>query len=183
MKEYIVLIDENDREIGFEEKLTAHKKALLHRAFSIFICNEADGTLLLQRRAEGKYHSGGLWANSCCSHPRKGETMSEALSRCIKDELSAKIDIEKKMSDKKIRHLGKFTYLADFGSLSEHETDNVFLLYLTDDEISQLIPSPDEISEIKWLPPKEIDLWLCKIPEEFTAWFEKAYSFVRENLC
>lgn len=180
--EYIVLVDENDMEAGYEEKIAAHEKALLHRAFSVFIYDEDSGKLLLQRRAKSKYHSGGLWTNSCCSHQRKGESMCDALARCIKDELSAELDIEKKMSDGKIRHLGKFTYFAPFGTLSEREIDNVFLLSLTGDEIAALRPVPIEIEDTKWQSTAEIDLWYDKETEKFTAWFYKAYLFVREFL-
>lgn len=180
--EYIVLVDENDTEAGFEEKLFTHRKALLHRAFSVFIYNESKGEILLQRRAKSKYHSGGLWTNSCCSHQRKGEKMSDALARCIKDELCAEFDIEKKMSDGKIKHLGKFKYFADFGNLAEYEIDNVFLFYVSDEEIHLLSPIPNEIDEIKWLTLKEINIALSERGEEFTAWFPKAYSFVKEHL-
>lgn len=84
MEDHIILVDLLDREIGYEEKMKAHVRPLLHRAFSIFLYH--DGKFLLQRRAFSKYHSGGLWANTCCSHPRRGETLAQAVDRRLREE-------------------------------------------------------------------------------------------------
>ena len=129
MQELITLVNENDEIIGFEEKLLCHKKSLLHRAFSVFIYNEKTKTFLIQKRAKEKYHSGGVWSNSCCSHQRKDEAMEAALSRCVKDELSlcTCFSQEKNTPEKDfIRCVGKFRYFAQFEKNAEHEIDNVF---------------------------------------------------------
>ena len=185
MKELITLVNENDEVIGYEEKLYCHEKSILHRAFSIFIYNEKDNTLLIQHRAKDKYHSGGVWSNSCCSHQRKGETMEDALSRCIKEELTlhTKLTQNEKTPDKDfIRCLGKFKYYADFSNNAEHEIDNVFLYVIPQEKLPLIKAVETEIEEIKWLTAKQIDEWLSKSPEDFSAWFQKAYSFVKTHL-
>ena len=93
MEDLIIWVDENDNEIGYGEKLETHIKGQLHRAFSVFIFDWSDSTMLIQRRAIGKYHSGGLWSNSCCSHPYDGENFEDSIKRCIKNELNFDLDI------------------------------------------------------------------------------------------
>src|SRR4030042_2763439 len=116
--EKIILVDENDREIGTEEKLKTHEQGKLHRAFSIFVFN-SKGELLLQRRAKGKYHSGGLWTNTCCSHPREGEKLEEAVHRRLKQEMGLDCPLKEAFS---------FIYKVRFeNGLFEHELDHVFI--------------------------------------------------------
>ena len=97
MEEKIILVDENDKEIGSDEKLNVHKEGKLHRAFSIFVFN-SKGELLIQKRAKNKYHSGGLWSNSCCSHPRIGESIEEAVHRRLKEEVGIKTPLKEAFS-------------------------------------------------------------------------------------
>src|SRR5258708_894916 len=116
MEERVILVNDQDEEIGTEEKMCAHEKGLLHRAFSIFIYN-SKGEMLLQRRAKIKYHSGGLWTNACCSHPRKGETIEKAAHRRLKEEFGFDCNLKNAFS---------FIYQADLDKgLKEHEFDYV----------------------------------------------------------
>jgi len=116
-KELVVLVDENDNEIGVEEKINAHRKGLLHRAFSIFVFNSKN-ELLLQKRAADKYHSGGLWSNTCCSHPRPGENLKDAAHRRLQEEMGF---------DCSLREVFSFLYKKSFDNgLTEHELDHVF---------------------------------------------------------
>lgn len=185
MKELITLVNENDEIIGFEEKLFCHKKGLLHRAFSIFIYDEKRGTLLIQKRASGKYHSGGVWSNSCCSHQRKGESMDEALSRCVRDELTlCTCFSQKEKTPEKdfIRCLGKFRYFAQFKDNSEHEIDNVFLYAIPQEKIALIEKNESEVEDLRWMTAEEIKTELSKNPESYSAWFSEAFSFVCEFL-
>src|SRR6478736_6266868 len=116
--EYVILVDEQDNEIGTMEKLEAHRKGLLHRAFSILVFN-AKGELLLQKRAASKYHSGGLWTNTCCSHPKKGEPMKLTAQGKLKQEMGIEVQLE-------FSH--KFIYKASLDhNLTEHEYDHVLI--------------------------------------------------------
>ncbi|HCI57152.1 MAG TPA: isopentenyl-diphosphate delta-isomerase, partial [Bacteroidetes bacterium] len=115
--EFVILVDEQDREIGEAEKMQTHKLGLLHRAFSVLIYN-TKGEMLLQQRAETKYHSGGLWSNACCGHPRPGEKIEDAARRRLKEELGFNCSLKFSF---------KFIYKASFeNSLKEHELDHVF---------------------------------------------------------
>ena len=139
MNEWIILVDEQDKEIGFGEKLDVHVKEQLHRAFSVFIFDPKSQKMLIQKRAEGKYHSGGKWSNACCSHPRKGEIMEEALARRLQEELGFWMperlnvftypEFPDEMNINNIVEVGHFTYYAKFDGLSEHEIDHVFVYY------------------------------------------------------
>lgn len=118
MEDFVILVDNNDREIGLMEKMQAHREAVLHRAFSIFIFNSR-GEILLQQRAYTKYHTPGLWTNTCCSHPRKGETVADAASRRLFEEMGMICPLEEKFS---------FIYKADVSQgLIEHEFDHVLI--------------------------------------------------------
>ncbi len=185
MQEFITLVNGNDEVVGFEEKLYCHEKGLLHRAFSVFIYNEKNKTFLIQKRAKEKYHSGSLWSNSCCSHQRKGETMEEALSRCVKEELSLSADFskEKKTPEKDlIRCLGKFRYFAQFKDNAEHEIDNVFLYIIPQEKIALIKAVASEVEDIRWLTSEEIKAELSANPESYSAWFSQAFSFVCDFL-
>lgn len=136
MNSDIILVNENDEIVGYAEKMDVHKKQLLHRGFSIFIFDWRTKKLLLQKRASGKYHSGGLWSNACYSHPRKDEDLNECLSIRLKEELGIETQfhiVNPKdcglLIDEKdvIYSCGKFTYSASYGEISENEIDHVFL--------------------------------------------------------
>jgi isopentenyl-diphosphate delta-isomerase len=167
--DFLVLVDERDKAWGKLEKQLTHELGLLHRAFSVFIFN-SKGELLLQQRADEKYHSGGLWTNTCCSHPRWGEEMSDAVSRRMEEEMGMKCETEFAFS---------FIYNTPFqNGLTEHELDHVFLG--TSDEM----PSPDR-SEVKnWryvsvdTVRKDIELH----PENYTVWFKIVFEKVITQL-
>lgn len=152
----IILVDLSDNEIGTGEKLDVHVNNRLHRAFSVFIVN--DNKMLIQKRALEKYHSGGLWANACCSHPRKGEKLDEAVTRRLREELGIKCDTKKVFS---------FIYYEHYSNLSEYEYDHVFLgQYAGEIEINK-----NEIEEYKWIDISKLEEWLLNNPEDFAAWF------------
>lgn len=168
MQEQVILVDELDRPMGVMEKMEAHKKALLHRAFSIFIYN-ADGEMLLQRRALSKYHSGGLWTNACCSHPRPGEDTLQAALRRLKEELGF---------DTPLKEVLHFTYKTAFDNgLTEHEYDHVF----TGIYNGVILPNSKEVAEYRYLPISGIRALLAAEPEKFTSWFHLAFPMITDG--
>lgn len=183
----LILVDENDCEIGYGEKMEVHKHAKLHRAFSLFIFNRKDYTMLLHKRADGKYHSGGLWTNACCSHPRKGEELREAVIRRMKEELGLEFEeLDSQPSEDGYKYgglseLGSFQYFQQYDDCAEHEIDHVFYLSVMKPEIT-LSPDPDEISEVKWIRMEELVGWMKERPEDFTAWFPKAFALAYERM-
>ena len=160
-EERVILVDEHDNEIGAMEKMEAHEKALLHRAFSIFVFND-DGQMMLQQRALSKYHSPGLWTNTCCSHPRPGESLEEATSRRIVEEMGFTCEMREVLS---------FIYKAPFDDgLTEHELDHVFIgTYNEDPEIN-----PEEVAAWMWVEVDEILADVNENPENYTVWFKIA---------
>ncbi len=162
----VILVDKNDNEIGVAEKLAAHEQALLHRAFSVFIFYRLKNgalELLLQQRHPAKYHCGGLWTNSCCSHPEPGEATLTAAKRRVREELGLNIELQE---------TGHFTYKAEFANgLTEHEFDHVFIGYV---ENKNLKFDPEEISAVKWISLDELALVLKAGEMQFTPWFEEA---------
>ncbi len=165
MIEEVILVDENDTEIGKMEKMEAHEKAILHRAFSVFIFN-SNNEMLLQQRALSKYHSAGLWTNACCSHPRPGETTLNAAKRRLNEELGF---------DTNIKKVFDFTYKASFDNgLTEHEFDHVFV-GTYDQNIS---PNPDEVKTISFMTMDAILSSLTSEPAKYTAWFLIAFPKV-----
>lgn len=181
MNDVLILVDEQDKEIGTEEKIDAHRKGLLHRAFSLFIYDSKLNKMLIQRRAINKYHSGGLWTNACCSHPRKGEDLNTAIYRRTIEELGVSIS-EDDFDIGKIKECGKFTYRKDFGELTEYEIDHVFA-WLVDSSILQFVPNKDEIEDLMWIDIHDLMNWLEGNPDNFTAWFFPAYEiFINDVL-
>ncbi len=186
--EQLIWVDANDREVGSGEKMDTHVKKQLHRAFSIFIWDPQQKKLLLQKRAFGKYHSGGLWTNTCCSHPRKGQTMEQSLRDRLKVELGLDLPLEI-VSGKQsasvgavaAQEAGSFCYFADFGLLAEHELDHVYLVEQCAETMT-ISPDPEEIAELKWVSLEELDRWMKTKPEEFTAWFSPAWTLARKLL-
>jgi isopentenyl-diphosphate delta-isomerase len=163
MHEEIILVDPYDREIGTCEKITAHRERRLHRAFSLFVTDGA-GNLLIQRRAAGKYHSAGLWCNACCSHPRKGEMLADAVSRRAEEELGVP-----EFADGEPREIFSFVYYADYGELAEYEYDHVFLARL--DRETAFHPDPEEIEELSWISLEDLERSLLDHPNRFAIWF------------
>ena len=170
----LVLVDGLDRQVGVATKWDAHVTGSLHRAFSVVLLREgSDGPeLLLAQRAAGKYHSAGLWANSCCSHPRAGEELLEAAYRRVREELGCDA------SD--IREVDSFVYRAVFDNgLTEHEYDHVLLGRL----VGELDPDPAEVSDVRWVGFQDLARELADQPEVFSAWAPMVLSIaMRESL-
>lgn len=158
----VILVDEQDRQIGVMEKMEVHQKALLHRAFSIFIFNNK-GEMLLQKRAANKYHSGGLWTNACCSHPQPGQTTEEAAINRLQEEMGFTTPIKKAFD---------FVYKAAFeNGLTEHEFDHVF----TGIYEGIIIPNEEEVSDYCYKTIEDIKAALQSQPELYTEWFRIAF--------
>jgi len=163
--EQVVLVDHKGREIGTEEKLAAHQRGLLHRAFSIFVFN-SQRELMIQRRAASKYHSGGLWSNTCCSHPRPEEDILEAAHRRLQEEMGFDCPLEEVFT---------FTYKTPVShGLIEHEFDHVYIGYF--DGTPQ--DSPDEISEWRWISPGGLKSDIGVHPELYTYWLKRSLDRV-----
>ncbi len=158
--EQLVLVNEQDEPIGVMEKMEAHEKGLLHRAFSVIVFN-SKGEMLLQKRASSKYHSGGLWTNACCSHPRPGETVIDAAKRRMLEENNFAIDNPK--------FCFSFIYKSPLDNeLTEHELDHVLVAF--SDELPQ--PNPEEADALEYWDLEKLKLALKKSPEIFTVWFK-----------
>ncbi len=158
-KDCVVLVDENDEVLGEMEKLEAHEKGLLHRAFSVFIFN-TKGQMLLQQRAASKYHSPNLWTNACCSHPRLGESYEEGAHRRLQEELNI---------DTPLKHLFQFTYKSEVGEgLYEHELDHVFLGNFE----GEIDFNPEEVQALKWMSVNELSQDISANRENYTVWFQ-----------
>lgn len=165
MEEKIILVDENDQEIGQAEKMEAHRQGQLHRSFSIFIFN-SKGEMLLQQRAKSKYHSGGLWTNACCSHPRPGEGTSEAAHRRLQEEMGF---------DCELQEILQFVYKVKLDhDLWEHEFDHAFAGTF-DGEVK---PNPEEADGFKWIDSKVLLQDVEDHPEQYTEWFKIALKKV-----
>lgn len=178
----LILVDLADREVGRDNKLDVHQRGLLHRAFSVFLL---DGDrLLLQRRALGKYHSGGLWTNSCCSHPRAGETLAEAVPRRLAQELG--------VTGVTCREVGSFVYRATFANgLTEYEFDHVLVgewggasdsAGLKPDPVG-LKPDPAEVMDWRWVRLDELARDVAERPERYTAWLPEVLRLVLVSDC
>ncbi len=156
--EKVILVDAEDRVLGFREKMQAHESGELHRAVSIFVFDE-QGRLLLQRRAFSKYHSGGLWANSCCSHPRMGESAAEAASRRLDEELGVTCELVP---------AGTCMYRAEVGQgLTEHELVHLFAGRF----VGEASPNPEEVESCRWESIGSILSDMAVRPERYAAWF------------
>lgn len=167
--EEIILVDEQDREIGFAEKVEAHRNGgRLHRAFSIVLFN-ARGEMLLQLRAAAKYHFGGLWTNACCGHPRRGEALEPAARRRLREELG--IDAE-------LREVFSFTYTATDprSGLTENELDHVFVGCFD----GEPEPDPEEMDDTRWIDCSELERDLAARPEAYTPWFVRVVERLPE---
>ena len=159
MTDQIILVDENDKEIGHEEKMCVHEKGLLHRAFSILVFNSKN-EILLQQRAKSKYHCGGLWSNTCCSHPRKSEMLEDSIHRRLNEEMGF---------DCKLTKVANFVYKVKFDNgLTEHEFLHVFVGKFD----GKCSPNPEEADNCKWVSQEELRKDIEKNPENYTYWFK-----------
>lgn len=159
MEERVVLVSPEDKVLGQMEKLQAHQSGVLHRAFSVFLFN-SKGEMLLQKRAQSKYHSPGEWTNACCSHPRIEETYQEAAERRLKEELGISAEISEKFH---------FIYKAPVGGdLIEHELDHVF----TGNYEGPLELNKEEVAETRYISMEDLNAELKAHPENFTPWFK-----------
>jgi len=165
MIEKVILVDKNDNEVGTMEKQEAHVKGLLHRAFSVFIFNDKN-ELLLQRRAVNKYHSGGLWTNTCCSHPRQNEKTEDAAERRLLEEMGMRSTLKKQFD---------FVYKAKLdNNLYEHEFDHVFFGFTNDLPII----NPEEVEEYTYKTLEDIGNEMKTIPDKYTEWFKICFREV-----
>lgn len=166
--EEVILVDDQDRPIGTMEKMEAHAKGQLHRAFSIFVFN-SDGELLLHQRAFDKYHSGGLWTNTCCSHPRPGESVLEAGHRRLMEEMGMACDLQERFS---------FVYRSELDQgLIEHELDHV--MFGVSDDLPVL--NPEEVAAYRYASLEEISEEMTDDPDLFTEWFKICFAEVLKH--
>ena len=162
--EKVILVDENDNQVGVMPKLEAHQKGLLHRAFSVFIFN-SKYELLLQKRASSKYHSGGLWTNTCCSHPREGEEILDAAKRRLIEEMGI---------DTSLRKVYDFIYKAELDNdLTEHEFDHVLYGIYNEDPII----NEDEADDFKWIDMDSLNEDIKTNGNNYTIWFKIAFEY------
>lgn len=166
---FVILVDESDNTIGVMEKLEAHQKALLHRAVSVFITNSL-GDWILQRRSFDKYHSNGLWTNTCCSHPYPGETSLEAANRRLFEEMGIHCQL---------REIFSFTYKESLDNdLTEFELDHIFVGVT--DELPEI--NKDEVLEWKAISFNDLNSNINSDPDQFTVWFRKLYRQIDKYL-
>ncbi|AZQ43664.1 isopentenyl-diphosphate Delta-isomerase [Nonlabens ponticola] len=169
VQEKVILVNERDEQIGLMEKIEAHEKALLHRAFSVFVINDKN-EIMLQQRAQHKYHSPGLWTNTCCSHQREGETNLQAGKRRLMEEMGFTTDL---------KELFNFIYIAPFDNgLTEHELDHVMVGSYND--APQI--NPDEVAAWKWMTAHDIKNSMESNPELYTEWFKIIFDKYYEHI-
>lgn len=170
MRKYVLEVNLNDESVKLVEKIAAHKDKLLHRAFSVFI-HDGNGNILIQRRANNKYHSGGLLTNACCSHPISGNVKTEAIER-MKEELGFYCDIS---------FVDKFVYLAEFeNGLFEYELDYVFVGKC--ESSVKICFDPAEISEVNWVNINDLLKSVKDNPEQYTKWFITALFIAKKYM-
>ncbi|MBC7640966.1 MAG: isopentenyl-diphosphate Delta-isomerase [Flavobacterium sp.] len=158
-EENVILVNEQDEQIGLMPKLEAHQKAVLHRAFSVFILNK-NNEIMLQQRAHHKYHSPMLWTNTCCSHQRDGETNLQAGTRRLFEEMGFETEL---------KQLFHFIYKAPFDNgLTEHELDHVMIGYFDQNPVI----NTDEVEDWKWMKIEDVKIDMMQYPELYTIWFK-----------
>ena len=169
IEEHVILVNDKDEQIGLMAKMEAHEKALLHRAFSVFIFNDKE-ELLLQRRAMSKYHSPGLWTNTCCSHQRDGESNIDAGKRRLKEEMGFTCDLTEIFS---------FIYKAPFDNgLTEHELDHVMIGTFNEEPIINI----EEVDDYKWMSLDAVKDDISLNAEHYTAWFKIIFKEYYQRL-
>lgn len=168
MEEYVVLVNEHDEEVGVREKLQAHLDGTLHRAISVFLFND-QGELLLQQRHPEKYHSGGLWSNTCCSHPRPGEPVATAAQRRLGQEMGVRCDLQ---------WVFGFVYRSKLERhLYEHEYDHVFVGLFN----GTPLPDPSEVFAWRWATTDALQKDIAAHPDRYTYWFRLVLERVLKN--
>ena len=168
-EENVILVNEKDEQIGLMPKMEAHEKAVLHRAFSVFIFNNKN-ELMLQQRALDKYHSPGLWTNTCCSHQRNGETNIQAGSRRLQEEMGFVVDLQESIS---------FIYKAPFeNGLTEHEYDHILIGKYNDRPNINL----EEVANWKWMPLEAVRKDMILHPQLYTEWFKIIFEKFYEHI-
>ena len=169
--EHVILVDQDDNPTGTAEKLAAHEQGLRHRAFSVFVFRQqVTLEVLLQQRANTKYHSPGLWTNTCCSHPRPGEDILQAGQRRLQEEMGISAILS---------FAGKFHYIAHFSNgLTENEIDYVLTAPL-DHSIFQV--NPAEAQDYRWVSLPKLQQELAEQPDKFTPWFKQALVIAEKN--
>jgi isopentenyl-diphosphate delta-isomerase len=172
IEEQVILVNEQDEPIGLMNKMEAHEKAVLHRAFSVFVLNNKN-EVMLQQRAHHKYHSPLLWTNTCCSHQRAGETNIEAGKRRLFEEMGFETEL---------KELFHFIYKAPFDNgLTEHELDHVMIGYYNDAPVINL----DEVESWKWMPIESIKDDMLANLNSYTVWFkiifDEFYHYLEEH--
>lgn len=166
--ETVVLVNEQDEVLGFMEKMEAHEKGVLHRAFSVFI--HRNGKILLQQRSLNKYHSGGLWTNTCCSHPRFNESLAEAGSRRLQEEMGILCPVKPHFH---------FIYRVQLDSgLIENELD--YVLFGSYDGV--ISPNPDEVMDYKWMDWNDLKEDITTHPERYTSWLQILISDYKQQI-
>lgn len=169
----VILVDENDNVVGQEEKIQAHKLGLCHRAFSVFVFRNHHGLeLLLQQRAKSKYHCGGLWTNTCCSHPAPNQDTKEAAENRLFDEMGVKC---------KLTAAGSFHYTAPFSNgLTENELDHVFYAFVDAD--CTIKANPQEAADHRWIGLSQLVSELSQRPDDYTPWFQQALHIALDHM-
>lgn len=158
-EEHVILVNEKDQEIGLMPKFEAHQKAVLHRAFSVFIFN-SENELMLQKRASNKYHSPNLWTNTCCSHQRSGESNIQAGTRRLYEEMGFTTSL---------KEITSFIYKAPFDNgLTEHELDHIMVGYYNEDPVI----NSAEVEDWKWMKIEDVKKDISLNPDLYTAWFK-----------
>ncbi len=168
-EELVILVNENDEQIGLMPKMEAHEKAVLHRAFSVFIFNDKN-ELMLQQRAMSKYHSPGLWTNTCCSHQRDGESNIEAGKRRLQEEMGFVTDLKETTS---------FIYKAPFDNgLTEHELDHIMVGHYSEEPNINKV----EVEDWKWMDMEDVKVDMALHPQNYTEWFKIIFDKFYEHI-
>lgn len=172
-QEHIILVNPKDERIGVIEKILAHEYGMLHRAFSVLIFRTKNGKLqsLLQQRSKKKYHGGGLWTNTCCSHPHPNEKILPSAKKRLKDEMGI---------ETKLKEIGKFHYVAPFANgLTENEIDHVLIGFYAEDKIPF---NRREVENYKWINVSALQKELVKNPKKYTPWFKQALDLALKSI-
>lgn len=174
-EEQVILVDLNDNTIATMGKLQAHQEGLCHRAFSVFVLrkNQNQTETLLQQRHQDKYHCGGLWTNTCCSHPRPGEDTRAAAQRRLTEEMGLQLSL---------REVGVFHYIAHFANgLTENEVDHVFVGLYDEQAETGFKPDPQEVMASRWVSLEALETELQATPELFTPWLTQALGVLKKS--